>query len=67
VCPHGIAYPERRQPFGNRAREFSGDLAFGKVVTVRVRDVDRYGRLVAEVILPKGRNLNHELVKAGLG
>jgi endonuclease YncB( thermonuclease family) len=26
---------------------------------------DRYGRTVADVILPDGRNLNHELVKAG--
>ncbi len=31
-----------------------------------VRDVDRYGRTVGEVILPDGRNLNQELVRAGL-
>jgi endonuclease YncB( thermonuclease family) len=36
------------------------------VVTVRVRDVDRYKRTVAEIILPDGRNLNRELVRAGL-
>jgi endonuclease YncB( thermonuclease family) len=29
-------------------------------------DVDRYGRTVGEVILPDGRVLNHELVRAGL-
>jgi endonuclease YncB( thermonuclease family) len=40
-------------------------LAFGKEVTVVVRDTDRYGRTVAVVILPDGRNLNHELVKRG--
>ncbi len=28
--------------------------------------VDRYGRLVAEVMLPSQRILNHELLKAGL-
>ena len=33
---------------------------------VVVRDVDRYGRQVAEVILPDGRNLNEEVVRAGL-
>jgi len=27
-------------------------------VTVRVRDIDRYKRTVAEVILPDGRNLS---------
>lgn len=63
---HGIECPERRQPFGTRARQSIGDLAFGKTVTVRLRDVDRYGRLLGEVILPDGRNLNHEVVKAGL-
>ena len=30
------------------------------------RDVDRYKRTVAEIILPDGRNLNRELVRAGL-
>ena len=29
-------------------------------------DRDQYGRLVADVILPDGRNLNRELVRAGL-
>ena len=50
----------------NSARQFTGDAAFGKVVTIIVHDTDRYGRTVGEVILPDGRNLNHELVKAGL-
>ena len=27
--------------------------------------MDRYGRTVAEIILPDGRNLNQELVRAG--
>ena len=62
----GIDCPESKQPFGTRAKQFTGDLAFGKTVAVRVRDVDRYHRTVAEVILPDGRNLNQELVRAGL-
>jgi endonuclease YncB( thermonuclease family) len=63
---HGIDCPERQQAFGTRARQFTGELAAGKTVTVRVTDTDRHGRTVGEVILPDGRNLNHELVKAGL-
>ena len=35
------------------------------MVTVEVRDRDRYGRTVGEVVLPDGRSLNLELVKAG--
>jgi hypothetical protein len=34
-------------------------------VTVRPREHDRYGRLVAEVTLPDGRVLNEELVRQG--
>jgi endonuclease YncB( thermonuclease family) len=61
----GIDCPESNQAFGTRAKQFTGDLAFGKAVTIRVHDVDRYGRQVAEIILPDGRNLNHEIVRAG--
>ncbi len=64
---HGIDCPESRQPFGTRAKQFTGDLAFGKTVTINARDTDRYGRTIAEVVLPDGRVLNHEIVKAGLG
>jgi endonuclease YncB( thermonuclease family) len=38
----------------------------GRTVTVRVRDTDRYGRTVGEVVLQDGRSLNRELVRAGL-
>src|SRR5215472_14664852 len=45
----GIDAPESGQPWGTRAKQFTGDLAFGKTVTVRVRDIDRYKRRVAEI------------------
>ena len=62
---HGIDSPERAQPYGTRARQFTGELAHQRDVTVVVRDYDRYGRVVAEIILPDGRNLNYEIVRAG--
>jgi micrococcal nuclease len=62
----GVDCPEAKQAFGTRAKQFTGDLAFGKTVTVNVRDTDRYKRTVAEIILPDGRNLNQELVRVGL-
>jgi endonuclease YncB( thermonuclease family) len=62
---HGIDTPESKQAFGTRARQFTSELAFNQLVTVLVRDTDRYGRLVGEVILPDGRSLNQELVRAG--
>ncbi len=62
---HGIDCPEKRQAFGNRAKQFTSTLVFGNTVTVQVLDRDRYGRTVGEVLLPDGRSLNRELVKAG--
>jgi endonuclease YncB( thermonuclease family) len=61
----GIDAPEGRQPFGTRAKQFASSLAFGQVVTVHVKGRDRNGRILANVILPDGRTLNHELVRAG--
>src|SRR5438128_138901 len=63
---HGIDCPEKGQPFGTKAKQFTSSLAFGKGVTVHVKDTDRYGRTVADVILADGRSLNRELVRAGL-
>jgi len=62
----GIDCPEKKQPFGTRARQFTSQLVFGKEVTVQETGRDRYGRTLAEVILPDGRSLNQELVKVGL-
>jgi micrococcal nuclease len=62
---YGVDAPESKQAFGSRAKQFTSGLALGKTVTVRIRDVDRYERAVGEVILPDGRNLNQEIVKAG--
>lgn len=62
----GIDCPEKGQPFGQRAKQFTSELVFGKEVTVTVLDTDRYGRTVGEVKLLDGQVLNQELVKAGL-
>jgi len=63
---HGIDCPEKRQAFGRRARRFTSDLAFDKEATVGIQTTDRYGRTVGLVIFPDGKNLNWELVSAGL-
>lgn len=62
----GIDCPEKGQAFGNKAKQFSSELAFGKTVTVQEHGLDKYGRTIGVVILPDGRNLNRELVAAGL-
>ncbi len=62
---HGIDAPEKGMPHGQKAKQYVLDLAAQKIVTVEVKDTDRYGRTVGEVILPDGRSLNREIVKAG--
>ena len=61
---YGIDTPERRQDFGNRAKQFTSDMVFGKVVEVKSIDMDRYGRTVGLVYVG-GQSLNEELIKAG--
>src|SRR4051812_23773570 len=55
---HGVDSPESGQAFGTKAKAFTSDLVFGKVVTVHPLETDRYGRTVAEVTLSDGRILN---------
>ena len=62
---YGIDTPERGQPFGKRAKQFTSKMVYGKVVEVEVMDTDRYGRTVAMIYADKNL-LNEELVKAGL-
>ncbi len=62
---HGIDCPEKRQAFGKRAKQFTSRLTYGKEVTVKDHGLDRYGRTIGDVLLPDGRVLNRELVKAG--
>jgi endonuclease YncB( thermonuclease family) len=62
----GIDAPEAGQDFGSRARQAASGLAFGQTVAIRARDTDRYGRRVAEVILPDGRSMNREMVSWGM-
>ena len=63
---HGIDCPEKKQPYGTRAKRYTSEMAFGNEVEIRIKTTDRYGRIVGEVILPDGNSLNKELVYVGL-
>lgn len=60
-----IDCPEKRQPYGRAAKLFTSELCYGKIVTVKPVTMDRYGRVVAWIILPDGENLNELLVVEG--
>lgn len=61
---HGIDAPENGQPYGNKSREFLSDLIAGKAVTVDVKGVDQYNRLLG-VIYIGDTNINAEMIRAG--
>ena len=61
----GIDTPERKQPFGNRAKQALANLAFQKQALIEVEAKDRYGRTVG-VVFVDGLNVNAELVKQGM-
>ena len=62
-----IDCPEKKQPFGNNAKQFVSQLCFGKMVKMDWDGKrDRYQRILAEIILQNGTNVNKTLVKNGL-
>ena len=61
-----IDCPEFDQAFGPRAKKRTSELCLGKTVTVKATGKDDYDRTLSHVILPNGKELNRELVNAGL-
>lgn len=60
----GIDAPESRQDFGARSKQYLSDLVYGKPVILDGDKIDRYGRLVAKILL-NGADVNLEQIKAG--
>ena len=63
---NGIDCPEKNQAYGTKAKEFTSGMVSSKGVTVEAKGVDRDGRIIGDVLLADGTNLNRELVKEGL-
>ena len=62
---YGVDCPESHQDYGSKAKEFTSGLVFGKEVSVKVMDTDRYGRNVG-VVNVGSMVLNEELLKNGM-
>ena len=61
-----IDTPEKKQPYGTKAKQFVSDFCFGKTVKIVIANKpDRNGRWIAE-LYHGNRNLNKELVRSGL-
>ena len=64
---HGIDAPEKNQPGGEPARAFVHAVALFKTVEIEPtpQGKDRYGRVVAVIILPTGESLQAALLRNG--
>jgi endonuclease YncB( thermonuclease family) len=62
-----IDCPEKKQPFGKKAKQFVSTKIFGEKVKIKTNGkTDRWKRMIGVVILDNGDNLNKLLVKNGL-
>lgn len=59
-----IDTPEKKQPYGSKAKQALSDLVFGRMIKVEQIDKDRYGRLVANLYVD-GKWVNAEMVRSG--
>lgn len=61
----GIDAPEKKQAFGQRAKQHISALVFSRVVDVEAEKKDRYKRTVGKVMVD-GQDVNLAMVVAGL-
>ncbi|MCB0501782.1 MAG: thermonuclease family protein [Bacteroidetes bacterium] len=62
-----IDAPEIGQDFSKVSKKYLSDLIFDKQVTYKeVQKPGRYGRVIAEITLPDGTNVNKKLVAEGM-
>ncbi len=59
-----IDTPEKKQPYGSKAKQALSDLVFGRMIKVEQIDKDRYGRPVANLYVD-GKWVNAEMVRSG--
>jgi len=62
----GIDAPEKGMPYYAVSKKYLSDLCFGKMVTVKTNKTDRYGREVAHILTPDGKDVSAAMIKAGL-
>ncbi len=60
-----IDCPEKKQAFGQKAKQFTSDFCFGKTVRIEAGGKDRYGRILGTVYVGN-KCLNEALVSGGL-
>ncbi|WP_261511419.1 thermonuclease family protein [Chryseobacterium paludis] len=62
-----IDCPEKGQPFGKNAKQFTSDLVYGKQIQYYKTNSDRYGRIIAKVYFNNDQYLSEKIIKEGFG
>ena len=62
----GVDCPELKQSYGKQAKHVTAAYIANREVVVRDLKRDRQGRMTADILLPDGRQIAHELIKEGL-
>jgi endonuclease YncB( thermonuclease family) len=62
---HGVDAPELDQPYGAQARLLINSQVAGQHVDVRPTGDTSYGRTIADIVLPGGRDVGTALVASG--
>ncbi len=62
----GLDAPERDERGASAATSTLQRLIAGQSLTCRVRDIDRYGRIVGKCFLPDGRDIAAQMIAAGV-
>ena len=61
----GIDAPEKKQAFGTAAKKHLSDMIFGKMVSVRFKEIDRYGRIIGTIWID-GEDINRRMLRDGM-
>ncbi len=62
---YGIDAPEKGQDFSRKATDYLKSLIHSQIVTLKFKETDMHGRFVALTYLSDGREVSHEMVRAG--
>ena len=61
---YGIDAPEKKQPYGQKSKQFLSNLIAGRSVEIQEKGKDRYKRVLGIVYLD-GQDINEQMVLSG--
>lgn len=62
----GIDAPEKGMPYNKVSKKYLSDLIFDKIIQVKMGEIDKYGRTIAQTYLLDGIDVSLEMIRAGL-